>query len=210
LEVVVRANFQPMTTDFSTYINEAKDKGATIVVGCMIPPDGIALVKQMKALGWAPKFIDLEKCGADASFYTELGPLGMGICDTSGPGGYRMEGHIPYAFAQWQAMDPAKNKIQTSTSFDMATCGYTGMALVLDAIEAAGSLDPKAINDAIGANHTDYTSGELHKSPEGNFFSFPVLVQQHFGVESAPLIWGPQEYMNLAVPLVVPPQGFAE
>jgi branched-chain amino acid transport system substrate-binding protein len=210
LEVVVRGDFQPMTTDFSSFINEAQAKGAEILVGCMIPPDGIALCKQMKAMNWIPKFINIEKA-SDESLFAELGDLGYGICDTAGVAGYRPnDGDIPYMFEQWNAMDPEKNTDITSISFDMASFGYAGMYIALWAIEKAGSLDPKAINDAIATFDQDIAFGAIKKSPEGNFFPLPCAVTQHMGVTSAPLIHGPEEIMSQAVPLESPPPGWVK
>ncbi len=54
LDVVGDYSFPVGTTDFSSFINDAKAKGAQLVAGQMIPPDGIVLWKQTKALSFHP------------------------------------------------------------------------------------------------------------------------------------------------------------
>jgi len=53
--VVGDYTFPVGTTDYSVFVNDARAKAADVVLAQMIPPDGFALWKQMKGLGYAPK-----------------------------------------------------------------------------------------------------------------------------------------------------------
>ena len=61
--IAYRAEFPVGTTDFSQYIQKAKDANADVMIAQVIPPDAAALWKQMKALGYAPKTAWPEKGG---------------------------------------------------------------------------------------------------------------------------------------------------
>ncbi len=53
--IAYHASFPVGTTDFSSFIAAAKTANADILIAQMLPPDAIALWKQMKALNYQPK-----------------------------------------------------------------------------------------------------------------------------------------------------------
>ena len=73
---VYHATFPVGTTDFSSFINKAKASGAQIVTTQMVPPDGVALWKQMKSLGYVPKLAFCEKCGNNGGWGQSPGSAG--------------------------------------------------------------------------------------------------------------------------------------
>lgn len=204
-QVVLRSDNQPMTTDFSTAIKDAQSKGAEIVVGCMIGPDGIALLKQMKALGYSPKFIDIEKAGADNSFYEALGDIGMGLCDTSSPTPYMKSPDLAFISEKSKALHPDGWTV-SGCFLEMESHGYSQTMALLDAIDRAGSTEPKAIQTALNATNKDFSFGTVQYVD--NIYSYPTVVTQHF-MYDAPMVWGPGDLIKQAIAIKAPMPGLA-
>jgi branched-chain amino acid transport system substrate-binding protein len=72
-KVVAHEKFPEGTTDFSTYIRDAQKNKAEVLIAQMIPPDAIALWKQMKAAGYQPKVAVCEKCSYNSGWGKALG-----------------------------------------------------------------------------------------------------------------------------------------
>lgn len=153
-EIVYTAKVPLGTTNWSTHVNGAKAAGAEIVLGQMIPPDAIALWKQMKALGFKPKMATCEKCGSGQFWIDALGPVADGTMTADvwvrGMGG-------PGAAEVTQALgDKWKGK-----QLSGAVLAYTAVQVLADALQRAGSTDPKALNDAIGRTDGQFAAGQV-------------------------------------------------
>ncbi len=73
INVVYEADYNPGTSDFSVYIQSAKQKGANVLLGGGHFEDGKALVKQAHDSKWSLKFLAILVAPAQPQFYTELG-----------------------------------------------------------------------------------------------------------------------------------------
>ena len=156
LDVVGDYTFPVGTTDFSSFINDAKSKGAQLVAGQMVPPDGIALWKQMKALSFAPVASFATKAASNGGWPKALGPIA--------------EGSIADAF--WSPATGKANSAALATSLgskvpndlpdlSIAVLGYTITAVLTDAIKSAGSTTASAVNTAVGKTTAVYPSGTI-------------------------------------------------
>jgi branched-chain amino acid transport system substrate-binding protein len=152
-EIVSHAKFPVGTTSYSSFINKAKSAGAEIVIAQMIPPDGIALWKQMKSLGYSPKLAFCEKCGASGGWPKALGPLadGTGVFANFTPNG-------PEAA---KAKETLGQKITNNADLGLAVDGMTAAQVLLDGISAAGSTDAAKVNEAIGKTDKTYAAGPV-------------------------------------------------
>jgi branched-chain amino acid transport system substrate-binding protein len=152
-EVVYRANFPVGTTSYSSFINKAKGAGAEIVIAQMVPPDGIALWKQMKSLGFKPKLAFCEKCGASSGFVKALGPIaeGTGVFLSFTPD--NPEGK--------SSVDALRQKFPATADLSIAVNAHTAAQVLFDAISAAGTTDPEPLNEAIGKTDKTYASGPV-------------------------------------------------
>lgn len=142
------------TTNWSTHVNGAKAAGAQIVLGQMIPPDAIALWKQMKALGYQPKMVTCEKCGSGQFWVDALGPVADGTMTADvwvrGMGG-------PGAAEVTQALgDKWKGKQLTGS-----VMAYTAVQVLADALQRAGSTDADKLNEAIGKTDGHFAVGKV-------------------------------------------------
>ena len=156
LTVVGDYTFPVGTTDFSSFIKDAKDKGAELVAGQMIPPDGIALWKQMKSLSFTPKQAFVAKASDGASWPGALGPLAEGTLtegfwspSTGKANSAALMGTLGTKFAN------------SFSDLNIAVLGYTAANVATDAISTAGSTDPAKVNTAIGKTSKDYPLGTI-------------------------------------------------
>lgn len=169
-QVVYTAKVPLGTTNWSTHVNGAKAAGAEIVLGQMIPPDAIALWKQMKALGYAPKMATCEKCGSGQFWLDALGPIADGTMTADvwlrGMGG-------PGAAEVTKALgEKWKGKQLTG-----AVAAYTNVQVLADALQRAGSTDTAALNAAIGKTDGEFAIGKV-KFTLGHAAPIPSLMVQ--------------------------------
>jgi branched-chain amino acid transport system substrate-binding protein len=172
LQVVGDYTFPVGTTDFSSFVNDAKGKGAQLVAGQMVPPDGIALWKQMKALSFQPTAAFVAKAAAGNSWTKALGPIAEGTLSDAfwSPG---------TGAANSQAlMSTLGTRFPGNMSdLNIAVLGYTVSAIVTDGIKAAGSTDPVKLNTAIGKINADYPLGHIAFGPKHTAVT-PFLLTQ--------------------------------
>jgi branched-chain amino acid transport system substrate-binding protein len=151
--IVAHESFPVGTTDFSKYIADAKSKGAQILIAQMIPPDAIALWKQMKAARYQPQTAFCEKCSNNGAWGNALGKLANG---TSEAEWWVPEGGFPQAAA---FLAIAKKLGGRSSDVSVVAAAYTAARILFDAIERAGSTDAGKINAALAQTNKTYPLG---------------------------------------------------
>ena len=155
-EIVAHEQFPVGNTNFAAQVTEAKASGAEIVIAQVIPPDGIAILREMKAQGYVPKLVFLEKAGNTGGFVDLSDGLAEGVLAANwfaeGMGLPRESEFI----ADFSATTGGVNS-------DLGTIvyGYSIAKVLLEAIARAGSTDPQAINDAIAQTDGDYPAGRI-------------------------------------------------
>ena len=164
--IATHASFPVGTTDYSSFIQQAKAANAQILIAQMIPPDAFALWKQMKALGWSPSIAHCEKCGAPAAFQKVLGPLAEGTQTTgwTAPSSDPLQKSL---LATWTA------KLGNTGDLQTFMAEYSAAKVVTDALAAAGSTDPAKLNAAIGKTNALEPFGQ--KVTFGSDHTAPVL-----------------------------------
>lgn len=179
--IAYRANFPVGTTDFSQFVQKAKASGAEVVIAQVIPPDAVALWKQMKALGFSPKTAWPEK-GGTVGFDQAAGPLAEGASvfgwwtPTNGNEG----GAAVY--------DANKGKFGDGLGSQAVVSSYAMVQIMADAISRAGSTEPDAINKALSETKdlktalASITIGADHRGV------IPVSAVQWQGA-SQPTVW---------------------
>lgn len=168
--VVGNEEFPADNTDFSAAIQKGKDSGADIVLIDSITPAAISIRKQMAAIGWNPKVVVAEKGGEPIQFAEALGPLADGLL----VGAY-WDPSFDYPGAA-DLRDAFESETGLTSSQHIAD-SYSVAMVLMDAIKAAGSLDPDAINDAISKTDADYAVGHI-KFEENNAAKIPVVESQ--------------------------------
>ncbi len=174
-EIVANEQFPVGNTNFTSQVAEAKASEAEVVIAQVIPPDGIGLLREMKAQGYQPQVVFMEKAG-DTGGYPEISD---GLADGVLAANW---------FAEGIGTDREQEFIDTHTgevggiNADLGTIvyGYTAAKVLLDAIAAAGSLDADAIRDAIAATDGDYPAGSI-AFDEGHGAALPAVQTQWVG-----------------------------
>jgi branched-chain amino acid transport system substrate-binding protein len=148
LDVVGDYTFPVGTTDFSSFVADAKAHGAQLVAGQLAPADGTALLKQLTSSGFRPKAAFLAGT-SDAGYQSpSLGRLAQDTLSA----GYWSPGQA--SAGQLAIISPTLGKKYSgSPDYAPAAIAYAVAEVLTDALAAAGSANPAKLNTAIA--HTD-------------------------------------------------------
>lgn len=197
-EVVTRAQFPVGNTNFTQQVKEAKAAGADIVIAQVIPPDGISILREMKAQGWQPKAVFLEKAGATGGYVEASGGLAEGVMTAN----YFAEGVGFPMEADFIAK--YKDKVGgVNANLGGVVYGYAIAKVLLAAIEAAGSTDAEAINAALAKTDMSTSVGQVKFAADHTSVT-PAIQTQWKGNDQI-LILGPTG--NKANDMVTPVPG---
>jgi len=179
-EVVLRADYTPLTRDFSDIILRAKGAGAEAVFSVPNPPDGISLIRQMKELDFNPKVIIMFRAADVVSWTQALGKDGDDVVLAPG-------WHHSVRFPGVQDLN-AKHQQRFGRPPDVLVGpAYACVQIVANAMERAGKLDPLAIRDAMAATNMTTTVGPVRFRPDGTGIVRTVFVQWQAGKQE--LVW---------------------
>ncbi len=194
-EVVVHEEYAPRTEDLSNMILKAKTAGAETLLALPSPPDGIAMVKQMTELGWAPKYSLIIRAPEGVTWGETMGKNGDYI--TIFPGW-----HNGLNFPGVAELN-AKYQAEFGRPADLLTGpAYSCVQIFADAIERAGTLDRDAIRDAVAATDMTAVIGPVTFNPDGTGNVLNPLIQWQNG--KLELVWpadqATQEFLYPAPP----------
>lgn len=154
-KVVYTASFPPLTTDYSQYVQHAKASGAQILLAQMLPPDGIALWKQVAAYGWKPKLAACNKCSASSLFPKDLGKLAQGTLNFGWWTPYENYPGTQKMLKYWLA------STGITISLEMKVTAYAITDILAHAISVAGSTSGPEINKAMGKTNLETVLGHI-------------------------------------------------
>lgn len=194
LQVVGDYSFPPGTSDFSAFLNDSKGKGAEVVIAQILPPDGIALWKQMKGLGFSPKVAYITKAGATGGWTQALGPLANGTASDT-----FWSPEIGDAVSTKTIQSTLEPKVNNIADLSFAAFSYTVTNVMLDGISTAGSTDPGKINDAIGKTEKKYALGKI--AFQNNVATTPLIITQWQAGGKAVYLDPPAQGAQLQVPV---------
>ena len=185
-EVVQNTAFPVDTQQFTAMVAQAKASGAEIALVDAIPPQAIAMRKQMAAAGFMPKLLVMEK-GAEPEYFAQAtGKLADGVL----VGGY-WDPSFPYPGAA-ELAKRFETEMRQSQSQHIAD-SHAAAQVLLDAIAAAGSLDREKINAAIARTQKTYVVGPV-KFDAANASAIPITLMQWQGGKSV-VVW-PKDRAN--------------
>ena len=163
-------SFPTDTQQFTSMVAQAKSTGADIVLVDAIPPQAIAIRKQIASAGFSPKLLVMEK-GAEPEFFAQAtGKLSDGVL----VGGY------------WDASFPFPGAADLAKRFESETKqtqsqhiadSHAAAQVLMDAIAAVGTLDREKINAAIGKTNKTYVVGPV-KFDATNTSPIPIALTQ--------------------------------
>jgi branched-chain amino acid transport system substrate-binding protein len=159
-----------MTTDLSSQILQMKNAGADFVVGGVLTPDGLLLMKQMKQLGYNPKGMFIQSAPDDMTAWSSLGAEGDYVtCNANFDASFTYPGAQDLASRYVAQFKEPVNEAA-------GTC-YGTVQILAAAITAAGTLDKSKIRDAIAATDMMTVAGPAKFNPNGTSTHEGVIIQ---------------------------------
>jgi hypothetical protein len=197
-EIVDRIEFPVGNTNFSSQVASAKASGADIVLAQIIPPDGVALLKEMKAQNYVPRLVFMEKAGNTGGFVDITDGLAEGVLAANW-------------FAEGMGLDREQEFIDEysdqagGVNSDLGTIvyGYSIATLLMDAISSAGTTDAAALNEAIGKTDATFPAGRI-AFDDRHAAALPVVQTQWVGTDQILVTTVDGEAAN---PIVAPVPG---
>jgi branched-chain amino acid transport system substrate-binding protein len=150
-QVVYSGTVPTGTQDFSSVISKMKSKGAQVVLSLFDTPDGAALTKQMHAENYVPKVYIDQEAASLPNWLQVAGAVGEGT------------GTLNF----WSPGSPDANVGGHLKQFDQPTTGegaaaaYSAAKVLFDAMQRAGSTDPKKVNSAIASTNLVTPMGQI-------------------------------------------------
>ena len=172
-KIVYHARFPVGTTEYGDLIRRAKQADAEVIIAQMITPDSIALWRQMQALGYRPKAAFFGKGAEPVEWWSALGKAAQGVMVAGywHPDlGYPGAGDLRKRFERETRATYSQHIADT----------YAAAQVLLDAVERAGSLERKAVNEAIGKIDKTYAVGPVNfaKGPGGRTSALKTFMLQ--------------------------------
>ncbi len=179
-QVVADEEYAPGSKDFASMILNAKTAGAEAVLALPTPPDGIAIVKQMKELDFTPTF---------GYFVRAADTLGWSqALMKDGDGFLLAPGWSPDLKFPGNAELKQRHQAKYNKSAEAVTgAAYTSVQILANAIERAGKLDRDAIRDGIAATDMMTVMGPVSFNADGTGKVVPVTNQWQDGKQV--LVW---------------------
>lgn len=191
-QIVLRAQYTPLSRDFSDIILRAKSAGADAVFALPNPPDGIALMRQMKELDFNPKAVVMIRAADAVSWAKALGKDGDDVLLAPG-------WHHDVKYPGVAALNAEHEQRFHRPADVLVGPSYACVQIVANAIERAGRLDAAAVRDAMATTNIPTVMGPVRFQPDGTGIVTTVFVQWQHGQQQ--LVW-PKDLGG--VPLVYP------
>ena len=196
-QVVARVEYAVGAKDFSDLILKAKGAGVEMLLAVPTPPDGMAIVKQLQELDFAPKASVFFRAPDPPVWARNLGKAGDYM--SFGPGW-----HHTVKYPGVSELNEAHQK-RTGRPADPAVGpSYACVQLFADAIQRAGSLDRSKLRDAMAASNMMTVAGPVRFNPDGTSPVRAVMLQWLQGKQE--LVW-PREFATRPFGYPAPPFG---
>ena len=192
--IVTYEKYAMRSNDFSSLIIKAKSDGAEALYTNPTPPQGLRLVKQMKEIGWSPKFTFIMRA-ADIFLWTKnLGKDGDYVCHS---GGWDHHLKLPGIKKFNEDYKSAYGNLPEQP----AGSAYACVQILADAIQRAGTLDRDKVKEAIAATNMMTVMGPMKFKPNGRGEGKYLHTMSQWQNGKDELIW-PKD--QASAPLVFP------
>lgn len=179
-QIAVHEEYAPGTKDFSDMILKAKSAGADGVLSLPSPPDGMAIVKQMKELGFNAKYYFMVRAPDGPTWSQNL----------SKDGDYFVLAPGWHYGANFPLVKELNEKHQAKfgrPSDVLVGPAYACVQIAAEAIKKAGKLDREAVRNAIAETNMTTVVGPVSFRPDGTGVVQTLLIQWQNGKQE--LIW---------------------
>jgi branched-chain amino acid transport system substrate-binding protein len=194
-QVVASGEYAPGAKDFSDLILKAKAAAAEAVFSLPSPPDGMALVKQMKELDFNPKAAVFIRAPDPPVWSQNLGKDGDYVLLSPG-------WHFAARYPRVTELNEAHQKLLKRPADPLVGPSYACIQILADAISRAGAPDRDKLRDAIAATNMTTVIGPVRFRADGTG-EVTVFFQQWLKGKQE-LIW-PKEFATAAFAYPAPP-----
>lgn len=165
-------------SDWSTVINQYKADGATVVVGCMIPPDFANFSKQAAQLDFKPEY----SCqGRSILFSAAANAMGVDLAQGQTCEVWWSPYHTFPSSITGQSPKEILDLYKAETGRDWtAAIGYkyAAIEIAMDVLARCENLEPETIRDAIAATDITTVVGPIKYDPETHVAPTPIVMGQ--------------------------------
>jgi branched-chain amino acid transport system substrate-binding protein len=179
-QLVADEQYAPGSKDYTPMITKARDGGAQVVLSLPNPPDGIAIMKQMKELG----------LNAELNFFVRAADAPTWSQSLGKDGDYVILAPGWHPAVKYPGVAQLDQEYQAQySSLPEATTGpaYALVQILADALGRAPTLTRDALRDAIAATNMTTVEGPVTFNPDGTGNVVVVFDQWQNGKQE--LIW---------------------
>jgi branched-chain amino acid transport system substrate-binding protein len=198
-EVVVDEQYAPGSTDFSSMVLKAKSANPDAALMVPTPPDGIAIVKQMKELDVNPKLINIIRASDSGAWSTALGKDGD---FTVGAPGWGADLKFPGNADMVKAYQATYNKPPEG----VVGAAYAVVQVFADALGRAEALERDGLRAALAStNLASSVIGPVSFNPDGTGNVVTIYEQWQSGKQVT--VWPPDQ---VGGPIQYPAKPFSQ
>jgi len=193
-EVVANEEYAPGSQDYSSLILKGKSANADVLLAMPTPPDGMAMLKQMKELDFGPKVLQFIRASDSLVWATNLGKDGDLALNAPG---WSPDLKYP-GVAELRTAHQAK---YNKSAEALTGSAYAAVQILFEAVNKVGKPDRDALRDAIAATDMMTLSGPGKFNADGTAQIVTVFNQWVGGKQV--LIW-PKDQAAQAIQVAKP------
>jgi branched-chain amino acid transport system substrate-binding protein len=175
LDVVLFEKYSEGATDFTSILTKIKSKNAQVVLVAGHTEESLNFTQQAKELNVCPELVSMTVGPSEADFRKSLGTDAEYICGVASWSTQMNFKGVLFDDTQ-QFVRQFKAKYDYDPDYHNAS-GIADVAVIKDAIERAGSLNPQKVRDAIAATDLETIYGHVQFSDNGQIKGTSVVLQ---------------------------------
>ena len=179
-EIVADEQYTTGATDYSAPILKAKGAAADALLTLPSPPDGMAIVKQMKELDFMPKLAFMIRAPDALAWTSNLGSDGDWIVFAPGWHPEMKFPGVPQVVQEHQDRFGKPAEVLVGPA-------YAAVQILFDAVNRVGKADRDALRDALAATNLTTVSGPVKFNPDGTG-QVVTVIDQWLGAKQI-LVW---------------------
>ena len=196
-KIVTYEKYAMNATDFSSLIVNAKAAGADALYSNPTPPQGFAIIKQMKEIDFSPKFAYIMRASDVAMWAKNLGKDGDYVTHS---GGWDYHLKLPGVDKFAEEYKAAYGNLPEPP----AGSAYVCVQVLADALQRAGTLDREKMREAIAATNMVTIMGPMKFKPNGRGDGKYLQTMNQWQNGKDELIW-PKDQASAPLMYPMPP-----
>jgi len=193
-EIVANEEYAPGSSDYSALILKGKSGNADVMLSMPTPPDGMAMLKQMKELDFGPKVLQFIRASDSLIWSTNLGKDGDLVLNAPG-------WSPDLKFAGVAEIKTAHQAKYNKPADALVGAAYGAVQVLFDAVNRVGKADRDGLREALAATDMMTVSGPVKFNPDGTA-QITTVFNQWVGGKQV-LIW-PKDQASAQLQLAKP------